>query len=247
VPLGDAIGSSPVYHEGRLFVGVEYYTPSGAIFGVDAGSGEVLWSDQRPTDQPHSSPAIDHGAGKLVMGSNDGTLYAWEYPSLDFAWAFPTGRPIKGPIATYDGAAFFGSWDHNVYRVDLQTGGEDWSFRAHDKVMSGPGVDGASGTVFVGSHDDNLYALDAATGEADWSFETDGLLLGCPSVTDESVLVGSYDGYCYCVEKGTGAERWRAAGNGWVTSTPLVDDGAVYFTDRATEERSGALYRYVTA
>ena len=44
-----------------------------------------------------------------------------------------------------------------------------------------------------------------------------------------------------------GEGRWRAPGNGWVTSTPLVHDGAVYFTDRGTDERSGSLYRYVQA
>ena len=251
--LGDAIGSSPLYHDGRLYIGVEYYDPSGAIFAVDAASGDVAWEDQRVTDHPHSSPAIDEGTGTIVMGSNDGSLYAWDYPDPaagsepTFAWRFATDGAIKGPIATHDGAAFFGSWDNNVYRVDLETGEEDWSFRAGDMVMSGPGIDAASGTIYVGSHDDHLHALDAGTGEARWSFETDGWLIGCPAVTDSSVLVGSYDGNCYCVETSSGEERWRAPATGWVTSTPLVHDGAVYFTDRATEERSGGLYKYAPA
>ena len=245
--LGDAIGSSPLYHDGHLFVAVEYYDPSGSLFAVDAASGEVAWVDDRPTDHPHSSPAIDEATGTLVVGSNDGVLYAWDYPELEFAWTFETGAAIKGPIATYDGSAFVGSWDDHVYRVDLETGREEWAFEAGDMVMSGPGIDEATGSVFVGSHDDNLHALDAGTGEARWSFPTDGWLIGCPAVTDSSVLVGSYDGHCYCVEKATGRERWRAPGTGWVTSTPLVHDGAVYFTDRATEERSGGLYKFSPA
>ena len=241
--LGDAIGSSPLYHDGQLYVAVEYFTPSGALFVVDAASGDVVWEDQRVTDHPHSSPAVDAETGTLVVGSNDGYLYAWDHPDLEFAWRFETGDAIKGPVATVDGAAFFGSWDHRVYRVDLAAGTEDWSFEADGKVMSGPGIDDDRRTVYVGSHDGSLYALDVETGEPRWSFETDGLLIGCPAVTRDDVLVGSYDGRCYCVEKATGEERWRAEASGWVTSTPLVHDGAVYFTDRATAERSGGLYK----
>lgn len=245
--LGDAIGASPAYLDGVVYVAVEYFEPSGAVFGVDAATGDVVWEDHWPTNHPHSSPAVDAEAGYLAVGSNDGYLYGWEFPSMERAWRFETGDAIKGPVATYDGAAFFGSWDHHVYRVDLETGEADWAFEADADVMTGPGIDEGAGRVYVGSHDDHLYALDVETGEADWAFETGGMLLGCPAVTEEAVLVGSYDGYCYCVEKGTGEQRWRAPGEGWVTSTPLVHDGAVYFTDRATGDRAGSLYRYVPA
>ena len=173
---------------------------------------------------------------------------------MEFAWTFPTGEPIKGPIATYDGSAFFGSWDWNVYRVDLADGTEEWRFETGNLVMSGPSVEAATDTVYVGSHDSNLYALDAATGDERWAFDTNGSLIGCPTVAGDRVLVGAYDGSCHAVEAATGDEVWRVQGVGRATSTPLVTDDAVYFTDRASaaylddEEnggRSGALYRVV--
>jgi len=243
--LGDAIGASPLYHDGTVYIAVEYYDPDGSLFAVDAATGEVTWSSDRPTNHPHSSPALDTQTGTLVVGSNDGNCYAWDHPSMDPAWVFETPDPIKGPIATHDGAAFFGSWDHHVYRVDLETGEADWSFETGDLVMSGPGIDPDGEVVYVGGHDRHLYALEVATGEPEWSFETGGWLLGCPAVTQDAVLVGSYDGNCYCVDRDTGEERWRATGGGWVTSTPLVREDAVYFTDRASVRRDGSLYRYV--
>ena len=242
-PLGDAIGASPLYHDGLVFIAVEYYAPSGSLFAVDAATGDVVWEDDRPTDHPHSSPAVDLESGKLVVGANDGVLYAWDYPGLEFAWTFETGRPIKGPIATHDGAAFFGSWDDHVYRVDLETGEADWRYETGHMVMSGVGIDESTGTAYVGSHDRALHALDVATGEPRWTFETGGWLIGCPAVTRESVLVGSYDGHCYCVDAASGRERWRAAATGRVTSTPLVHEGDVYFADRSTGERPGGLYK----
>ena len=248
--LGDAIGSSPAYHDGVVYIAVEYADPSGAMFGVDATSGDVAWEDQRITDHPHSTPAIDRDAGRLVVGSNDGFLYAWSYPDLEFQWRFDTGDAIKGPVATAEGGAFFGSWNHDAYRVALADGTESWSARTGGLVMSGPAVEPSTSTVYVGSKDDRLYALDADTGKARWTYDAGDAIIGCPTVAGEHVLVGSYDATLHAVEKTTGDDVWQASGVGRVTSTPRVLDDAVYFTDRASTAalegeggKTGALYR----
>ncbi|WP_251328975.1 PQQ-binding-like beta-propeller repeat protein [Haloplanus pelagicus] len=252
--LGDAIGSSPGYHDGTVYIAVEYYEPSGAMFGVDAVTGAVVWEDRRPTDHPHSTCAIDREAGRLVVGSNDGNLYAWTYPDLTFAWSFSTGDAIKGPIALDDGSAFFGSWDEHVYRVALDDGTREWAVETGDMVMSGPAVETTTDTVYVGSHDSRLHALDTATGDTRWTFDTGGSIIGCPTVAGDHVLVGSYDRTCYALEKRTGRERWAVDGVGSVTSAPTVVDGAVYFTDRASgaylddgDGPTGGLYKVGSA
>ncbi len=242
VELGDAIGSSPTYYDGSVYIPVEYNTPSGSLFAVNAATGDVEWEDNRPTDHPHSTPAVDFDADKIVVGSNDGYLYAWDFESRTFAWQFDTGEPIKGPVATFDGSAFFGSWDDSVYRVDLDTGREEWSFETDHYVMSGPGIDPGTGTVYVGSHDRSLYALDADDGEERWSYETDGWIISCPTITAESVLVGSYDSRLYAFEKTTGDERWRVDNVGRVTSEPLIVDDRIYYAERATDDASGSAY-----
>ncbi len=238
--LGGSIGSSPLYHDGRIVMAVEYADPEGSTFVVNAADGEVVWEDpeHRPTDHPHSTPAVDLESGRLVCGSNDGLLYGWSYPDLEFEWSFETESrnndgEIKGPIATYDGGAYFGSWDHHVYRVNLEDGSEDWSFETGNLVMSGPAIDPTLETVFVGSHDGNLYALDAQSGERHWSFPTDRPITGCPTVYENRVLVGSKDGGLYALEKRSGDLVWEVDNDGVVTSTPRVIDGAVYYAERA--------------
>ncbi len=246
--LADAIGSSPAYHDGRVFVAVEYYDPSGALYAVDAVTGEVLWDDQRPTDHPHSTPAIDRETGRIVVGANDGRLYAWTYPDLEFAWSFETGAAIKGPVAVTDRRAVVGSWDRRVYAVELTDGTEAWRFGTDDMVMSGPAV--ADGTVYVGSHDSRLYALAAATGEREWAFDTGGRIIGCPTATAGSVLVGSQDRRLYAVDRAGGEERWSVGAAGQVTATPLPTGDAVYVACRASapylrddDGPTGKLYR----
>ncbi|WP_254768185.1 PQQ-binding-like beta-propeller repeat protein [Salinilacihabitans rarus] len=239
--LGGSIGASPLYYDGVVFMAVEYPDPDGSMFAVDAETGAVLWEDAEslPTDHPHSTPALDLDAERLVVGANDGVLYGWDTETLELAWTFETSPEngtngqIKGPIATYDGGAFFGSWDRRVYRVDLEDGTEDWSFETGWLSMTGPAIDPTIPAVFAGSHDGNLYALDPGTGEERWRFGTRGALTGCPTVCADRVVFGSKDRTLYAVEKESGEEVWRVDHEGVVTSTPLVHDGAIYYAERA--------------
>ncbi|MFC4245785.1 PQQ-binding-like beta-propeller repeat protein [Natribaculum luteum] len=257
--LGGSIGSSPLYADGTVFMAVEYSDPEGSIFAVDADDGTIRWEDEerRPTDHPHSTPALDPAAERLVVGANDGVLYGWDATTLELAWTFETtpengtNGEIKGPVVTYDGGAFFGSWDRHVYRVDLEDGTEDWSFETGGLSMTGPAVDPTLHAVFAGSHDGTLYAFDADTGEVYWRFSTDGALTGCPVVCADRIVFGSKDRTLYAVDKRTGEEVWHVDHDGVVTSTPRVHDGAIYVAERAPNpeegETDGGGYKYVPA
>jgi outer membrane protein assembly factor BamB len=252
--LGGSIGSSPGYYDSTVYIAVEYPTPSGAMYAVDAITGEVEWDDQRVTDHPHSTCAIDRENGYMVVGANDGDLYCWTYPDYEFQWTFETGEPIKGPVAIHDGHAVFGSWDSAVYSVALADGSESWHFDTGGLVMSGPSIEPSTGTVYIGSHDTRMYALEFETGDQRWEFDSDGRFIGCPVVTAGHVLAGSQDDHLYALDKDSGEEVWRARADGQVTSTPLVTDDAVYYTARASgdylddgEGPTGALYRLVPA
>jgi outer membrane protein assembly factor BamB len=250
-PLGGGIGGSPIYHEGTIYVAVEFAAPypSGGLFAVDAVTGAVEHEDRWPTGHPHSTPAIDHETGTIAFGANDGVLYAWTFPELERAWSFEADAPdddndVKGAIGVHDGAFFFGSWNESIYRVDAATGTQQWASEADGYVMGGTVVDTETGTVYTGSHDEHCYALDAASGDVQWRFETDGWITGCPAITPEHVLIGSYDGHLYALDKETGEEAWNLSNHGWITSKPLVHDGALYYTESASEDRTGGAYRY---
>jgi outer membrane protein assembly factor BamB len=245
--LGDAIGSSPAYHDGTVYVAVEFYPPSGAVFGVDALTGTVTWRDPAPTDHPHSTIAIDREGGRLVVGSNDGVLYGWSYPDLERVWKAPTGGAIKGPIAVADGAAVFGSWDDRVYRVDLATGAVDWTFDTGNRVMGGAAINPDAGRVYIGGHDQRLHALSLATGEERWAFPTGGWIIGAATLTRAHVLVGSYDGTLYAVRTADGTREWAASVRGHVSSDPLVTEEGVVFAERATRERDGRVLKLVAS
>jgi outer membrane protein assembly factor BamB len=232
-----AIGSSPAYWDGVLYFVAEYnypgMDPSGTMWALDAGTGRPLWYDDRPWGMPHPSPAIDPATERMIIGSNDGVCYCWEFPSLEFAWSFETGAEIKGTIPTYEGGAFVGSWDGHFRRLDLEDGSLEWSFETGAITMSNPGIDPDAGVVYVGSDDRNVHALDADSGERLWSRNVHGHVIGSLNVTPECVLVGSYDARLYCLEKDTGAVRWTVEGIGHATSEAVPHDGRIFYAERA--------------
>lgn len=245
--LGDAIGSSPVYRDGIVYIAVEYHDPSGAIAAVHAGTGESLGGDGWPTDQPHSTIAIDHETDRLAVGANDGVCYGWTMPDLDRAWSFPTDRPVKGPIAVHDGTAIFGSWDGHVYGVALDDGTERWSVSTGAEVMSGPAVR-PDGVTYVGNHTGDVLALEAGTGEERWQATVRGAVVGSLRATPDHVLVGAYGGRLHALDAETGDQTWAAPAAGRVTSAPLVTPAAIYVAERRpSEDEPGNLYRLVPA
>ncbi len=239
--LGGSVASSPLWYQGHIVVATETSIPSGILHVVDA-NGTVVWKDATIGDHPHSSVAIDAGRSIAVVGANDGLLYAWNVRDITAPtrlWEFETGRAIKGPIMVADGAAFFGSWDTNIYRVDLETGTEDWSFSTSNFVMGGAALHADAGLVFIGGHDKRMHALDARTGDEVWHYRTEGRIIGQPTVTSNAVVFGSFDRHLYALDVWTGERLWSHAVAGPVSSAPLVRDDLIVFADRSIDAPGG--------
>ena len=117
---------------------------------LHADTGALKWkfkTDARVT----SSPSV--ALGKIYFGSYDGNFYAIDASSGQLSWKFSTGGErrfaakhlhgsnpaaetmpdpfdffLSSPVI-WQGAAYFGSGDGNVYALDAATGQEKWRFR----------------------------------------------------------------------------------------------------------------------
>jgi len=246
-----AIGSSPAYYEGSLYAITEFWNPSrGALWKFDAETGEPTWKSRRMWGQPHPSPTIDLDAGKILAGSNDGAVYCWEFPSLEFAWkfqaggengpqgeskgggAFNLGAEIKGTVAAHDGYGYVGTWDDHFYCLDLADGSEVWSYDTGASTMANPALDPDEGVVYTSSNSNVAYAFDVETGEKLWTTDVGGSVIGALTVTAGTVLVGSYDSHLYALDKQTGGRCWRVENRGHVTSGAVPVDGRIYYAER---------------
>merc|ERR1712217_251589 len=109
----------------------------------------------------------------------------------------------KGPILLWKGHAIFGSWDRNIYSVNVETGEENWRFGTKSKVMSGAAVDPETDRIFIGSHDKGFRCI-SWDGKLVWSFGARDMIMSSPVVTQNLVIFGSLDGTVYGLHKGDG-------------------------------------------
>ena len=82
-------------------------------------------------------------------------------------WAFKTGDKVKSsPAIGSDGTDYVGSWDDNLYAINLD-GTKKWAYTAGGSVNSSPAI-GSDGTIYVGSSA-GLSAINS-DGTKKWAF-----------------------------------------------------------------------------
>ncbi|HXT60018.1 MAG TPA: PQQ-binding-like beta-propeller repeat protein, partial [Pirellulales bacterium] len=66
-----------------------------------------------------------------------------------------------------DGTVYVGSFDGNLYALDLADGKEKWKFHTELGFKAAAAV--RDGVVYVGDVDGKFHAIDAATGQPKWT------------------------------------------------------------------------------
>lgn len=131
---------------------------------------EVLWNGFR------GGPAATAWR-RFESAAADEPRPAWTFRGSDVVWNYAPGVSVwSSPAVAQIGervVCFVGSYDRNVYALDVATGRELWRFTTGDGVYSTPAVvrDGDRYLVFVGSSDRTLYCLDGRRGIKLWAYE----------------------------------------------------------------------------
>jgi len=131
-------------------------------------------------------------ADALQTGSNGEHLPA----KLEVLWKFEAKDEVESTAAIVAGVVYVGSFDGNLYALDLQTGKEKWRF-AVGPVKAAVSV--RAGAVYVGNLDGEFHCVDAATGKKRWTFKTEGEIASGSNFAGDNVLFGSGDEHLYCV------------------------------------------------
>ncbi len=168
-------------------------------------------------------------------------------------------RAIRGWLDAYfaQRETLAGSYDGNLYAIDLATGSEVWTYETGAAVLEPNlqidlGITGsaayAAGVVYVGDAGATVHAIDAATGQALWRTTVDtqpnASIWSSPVVADGTVFVGvasvakqvGFRGSVVALDAATGAVRWQAY------MVPEGADGAGVFAVPAIDEARGLLY-----
>ena len=116
-------------------------------------------------------------AGRVFIGSENGTVYALDAATGCLYWQFKAAGGVRSAItvAPLSGskparyAAYFGDFRANVYAVDALTGDEIWSFKADDhvsaRITGAPALNGGRLYVPVSSLEELPAALAVGCGD----------------------------------------------------------------------------------
>ncbi|HXS94529.1 MAG TPA: PQQ-binding-like beta-propeller repeat protein [Candidatus Limnocylindrales bacterium] len=170
-PDYDLGGSGPNLLTGILAVGQK----SGALWGLDPGSGDIVWSTVL-------GPGSTLGGIEWGTATDGERIYAAIGNTLHGTYKLmPQGKAIS-----------WGSWG----AVNARTGRIAWQTADPTQGATDPGaMTVANGVVYAGSYSGFMYALDAHTGMILWSFDSGGSVVSGPAIADGVVYWGS--GYAH--------------------------------------------------
>ncbi len=206
----DWIGSSPALAPdlNLLFIGLEFglFKKHGGIAALNMKTGEKAW-ESRTSDLTHGSPAYSKKYGVVVVGSNDGIVYAYRAKNGTLLWQTKTDGPVKASLAFDEerGYVAFGSFDGNIYIVRIKDGVVAHTFPTGAGIYSTPLVRGD--LLYIASLDKNLWCINLKTFAVEWNFMTSGRIYASPIIADGSLFIGSNDGRLYELDPATGKQK----------------------------------------
>jgi outer membrane protein assembly factor BamB len=225
--------SSPVYANGKLFVG----TADGLV-GLDPATGAIIINDR--SGPVSTTPAVIRGfdpqpdpPGKVIFGTTDGNLHAVS-TSGDALWQVGLGATPASPLVIQ------GIDDPNS-RVVIGAGNTLFAFdgngnRLWATVLEGGDISTPAALLalpdtpnqVVVAAGNTLYALDAATGAIIWANAPSRSPLGAPSIGDPTiipnpnVLVGDQGGNLFSLDPRTGQVKATFAAAGPISGSPAI-------------------------
>lgn len=221
--------SSPTFDQaGNVYVGsgdqsVYKLSSTGALLWKYATGGAVL-----------SSPRLLPGEKVVVVGSNDGVLYALNVDDGSVRWKFATNGAIYGLGIRVSGASiFFNSRDGTLRRLTLD-GQQLWKFSTNvtgrHSNDARPAVDESNGCVLFGTSAGALLSVSVSSGQLLWQFPTGGPIGSSVTISPAGdYCFGSDDEHFYCVGSKSHTALWAFATNGGVFSSPEVNGNRIYF------------------
>jgi glucose dehydrogenase/cytochrome c5 len=160
----------------------------GVVYGLDADTGEEVWSTKVGTHQNDELTEIDGptlvypgslGGVQTPLAIADGTIYACVMNA-------PT--QYAGPEETsYGFTVQLGTADSQLVAIDAATGDIEWEVDLPGDSFGGATVSGD--LIFTSSFAGKVLALDRADGATVWSYDAPGGINGWPALAGDELYV----------------------------------------------------------
>ena len=221
------------------------------LHALDLETGNQRWNASLNGSCWASPLAVrtTNGAELAVVGSEDGSVYAYDSADGKLAWRVQTGGPVFSSAVAAAGSStlFVGSWDGFMYALDAETGKVKANLQLGTEVRTTAAVvaaaDKKSERLFL-AVGVSLLSLDFDVASAKlslgWRLNGTGWQYASPSVSADGATVffpPSSDHTVRALNAATGKLKWAASGKTnpdlaqaqQSTQGALSADGAVFF------------------
>jgi outer membrane protein assembly factor BamB len=214
---------------------------------MDARTGRIRWS-KRLASASESSPLAT--AGRIYVGSQDGTVYCLLAKSGRIVWRYRAGGAVKAAPAFSQDRIFVAAYGGSVTALRAKDGKVVWragtsgrSFGRAGNFYGTPAV--RFGRVYAGNTDGRVYSFAASSGKLAWSHSTGNYVYAAPAVADvpgmkPAVFIGSYSGKFMALDARSGKVIWSRGGYGKISGAASVIGDVVYFSS-LSQRRTWAL------
>jgi len=144
-------------------------------------------------------------------------------------WTFKTEDEIRCSPSFYRELAFIGSYDTNMWAVNLENGELAWKFPTNGGIAASPVVDGQNRIVLFGSEDGVFSAVDYRNGRISWTHTTRGRIRSTPRIAHGHAFFGSDDGNLYALMAINGRLLWEYNVAAPIRSRPFVTNELIIF------------------
>lgn len=248
LPLGQTIGSSPLYDSGSIYISVETFSPpDGFVAKVDAASGNLQWKSPFLGDQAHSSPALSEDGKLIYVGSNNGYLNALDANTGALVWRYSAGLAIKGTPMVVDGSVVFCSWDKNIYKIKSSNGELIWNSPLEGSCQSSPTWSKKENAVYISTSSGKTAAFNFSNGKELWSHQGSGNFFSSPVLLleegksqHEELIANCFERELCIFNSLKGDIKRRINLGDRLSSVPWVNNGEIIYS----LDTSGGLVRW---
>ncbi|KHN79651.1 Acyl-CoA synthetase family member 4 -like protein [Toxocara canis] len=178
---GKCIDSTPIVHEGCVFVG----SHSGRFVSINIANGYINW-EIRLSDRIEAMAALQYGV--IAVGCYDHCVYFIDEQSGTILWVFKTGDVVKStPTFVSKGKCVVGSHDRFLYFVDYEKQTKLWQVECGGGVLVCAIV--VRDTVIVASLSGKLLCASLETGQPFWEAQLGSPVFATPCIVGNGILL----------------------------------------------------------
>jgi len=153
--------------------------------------------------------------------------------SIQPAWTFKTEDEIRSSPAAFNGVVYVGSYDTNLWAINLEDGSLIWKHPSAGGIASTPVVDPYNKAIYYGSEDYTFRSIGIRDHTQNWQYVTGNKIRSSAALAHGYVFFGSDDGKLYALIAGNGRWQWEYDAAAPIRTRPAVTNDRIIF---GTEE-----------